>query len=211
MHDFNNKFETLVRQALQDSRPPVDFSSRRVLGDLPLNTRPPRPWKQAAVLVPVVTHPREQTVLLTRRTEGLLEHAGQVSFPGGVSEAMDSDSMQTALRETEEETGLERCFIEIVGFLDGYLTVSGYAVTPVVGLVRPDFRLRPDPLEVAEVFEVPVKFLRNPANRQVRARRVGDRNVGYYLFEYNQHAIWGATAAMLVNFFDKLEQAARAA
>ena len=94
--------------------------------------------------------------------------------------------------------------MEVAGFLDGYLTITGYAVTPVVGLVQPGFTLTPDPLEVAEVFEVPLAFLRDPANRQVRARRVGDRDVGYYLFKYLHHAIWGATAAMLVNFLHKI-------
>jgi hypothetical protein len=95
--------------------------------------------------------------------------------------------------------------VTVAGFLDGCLTVSGYAVTPVVALVTPVFRLRLDPLEVAEVFEVPLVFLADPANRQVRERRLGGRNVGYYVFEYGPHLIWGATAGMLVNFLDKLE------
>ncbi|HVC37874.1 MAG TPA: CoA pyrophosphatase [Gammaproteobacteria bacterium] len=167
--------------------------------------QPKGPWKPAAVLVPVVMRPRELTLLLTQRTEQLLDHAGQVSFPGGSREMKDSDPVQTALRETQEETGLERRFVETVGFLDGYLTITGYAVTPVVGLVKPEFHLQPDPLEVAEVFEVPLAFLRDPANRQIRTRHVGGRDVDYYLFEYNQYAIWGATAAILVNFLHKLE------
>lgn len=206
MQVVNTDCESLIRNALKDSQPPCDFTSRRALGDLPSDLQPNRPWKPAAVLVPVVMRPREVTILLTQRTECLLDHAGQVSFPGGRREVRDSDLVQTALRETEEETGLERRFVEAVGFLDGYLTISGYAVTPVVGLVQPDFHLQPDPLEVAEVFEVPLAFLRDPANRQVRARHMGDRNVGYYLFEYQQHDIWGATAAMLVNFLYKLER-----
>lgn len=169
--------------------------------------QPARPWKPAAVLVPVILHQAEPTILLTERTRGLLDHAGQVSFPGGSRERGDSSAVATALREAQEETGLEHRLVEPVGFLDGYLTITGYAVTPVVGLIRPGFALHPDPVEVAEVFEVPLAFLRNPANRQLRQRRLGERELGYYLFEYQQHSIWGATAAMLVNFLQKLEQA----
>jgi 8-oxo-dGTP pyrophosphatase MutT (NUDIX family) len=206
MIEVKHNSVSLIRSALKDSEPPRDFTAQRVLADLPPMMRPQRPWKPAAVLVPVVMHLQGLTILLTQRTEGLLDHAGQVSFPGGSSEVDDSDPVQTAFRETAEETGLERHFIEAVGFLDGYLTITGYAVTPVVGLVKPGFRLQPDPLEVAEVFEVPLAFLRDPANRQIRSRRVGDRDVGYYLFDYKQHIIWGATAGILVNFLHKLEQ-----
>lgn len=197
----------LIRRSLKDSRPPRDFRPRRVLGDLPPDMLPRKPWKPAAVLVPLLMRRPDPTVLLTERTQGLLDHAGQVSFPGGSCEAKDADAVQTALREAEEETGLKRRLVEPVGFLDGYLTITGYAVTPVVGLVSADFELKPGPLEVAEVFEVPLKFLRDPANRQVRQRRVGERELGYYLFEYHDHSIWGATAAMLVNFMQKLENA----
>ena len=146
------------------------------------------------------------TVLLTERTRGLLDHAGQVSFPGGSREVADADVLQTALREAEEETGLSRKLVEPVGYLDGYLTITGYAVTPVVGLVSTGFKLKPDPVEVAEVFEVPLAFLRNPVNRQVKQRHLAGRDLGYYLFEYQHHNIWGATAAMLVNFLQKLER-----
>jgi 8-oxo-dGTP pyrophosphatase MutT (NUDIX family) len=206
MIEINYNSIALIRSALKGSEPPCDFTAHRVLADLPPALRPRQPWKPAAVLVPVIMHRKGLTILLTQRTERLLDHAGQVSFPGGSSEVGDSDPIQTALRETEEETGLERRFIEAVGFLEGYLTITGYAVTPVVGLVTPGFRLQPDPLEVAEVFEVPLAFLQDPANRQIRSRRVGDRDVGYYWFEYHRHVIWGATAAMLVNFLYKLEQ-----
>ncbi|MGH8282899.1 MAG: CoA pyrophosphatase [Gammaproteobacteria bacterium] len=200
------ELELLIRRSLKDSRAPSDFTARRVLCDLPPDMQPKQPWKPAAVLVPVVLRRPEPTILLTRRTEGLLDHAGQVSFPGGSREEVDTNPAQTALRETEEETGLQRRFVETVGFLDGYLTITGYAVTPVVGLVKPEFHLQPGALEVAEVFEVPVAFLRNPANRQIRRRRLAGRELGYYLFEYQHHSIWGATAAMLVNFLTKLER-----
>src|SRR5574337_1182860 len=197
----------LIRLSLKNSRPPRDFSSRRVLGDLPADMFPHKPWKPAAVLVPLLMCRSDPTILLTERTQGLLDHAGQVSFPGGSREDRDADAVQTALRETEEETGLNHRLVEPVGYLDGYLTITGYAVTPVVGLVSAGFELKPDPVEVAEVFEVPLAFLRNPLNRQVKQRHLAGRDLGYYLFEYQHHAIWGATAAMLVNFLQKLERA----
>lgn len=196
----------LIRNGLKNSIPPDDFSPQRALGDLPADMRPPKPWKSAAVLVPVVLH-AQPTILLTERTQNLLDHAGQVSFPGGRRETVDSNAVQTALRETFEETGLDRSWVEPAGFLDGYLTITGYAVTPVVGLVRPGFNLKPDPVEVAEIFEVPLAFLRDPSNRQTHKRRLEGRELGYYVFEYGRHHIWGATAAMLVNFLQKLEQA----
>lgn len=196
----------LIKSSLKNSIPPDDFSPKRVLGDLPADMRPSKPWKPAAVLVPVVLH-EQPTILLTERTRNLLDHAGQVSFPGGRREIADANAAQTALRETFEETGLERSWVELAGFLDGYLTITGYAVTPVVGLVRPGFTLKPDPVEVAEIFEVPLAFLRDPANRQTHKRRLGGRELGYYVFEYGPHHIWGATASMLVNFLQKLEQA----
>lgn len=202
-----NDISELVRRSLKDSAPPGNFSRWRVLGDLPPDMTPTQPWKPAAVLVPLVIREPQPTILLTERTRGLLDHAGQVSFPGGSREDQDADAVQTALREAEEETGLNRRLVEPVGFLDGYLTITGYAVTPVVGLVSTGFELKPDPVEVAEVFEVPLVFLRDPANRQVRQRRLGGRELAYYLFEYHQHNIWGATAAMLVNFLQKLERA----
>lgn len=197
----------IIRYGLQNSTPPDHFTPRRAFGDLPPDLRPAKPWKDAAVLVPVILRDPEPTILLTERTRGLLDHAGQVSFPGGGRERRDADSVQTALRETREEIGLEPSQVEPVGFLDGYLTITGYAVTPVVGLVSPGFVLKPNPVEVTEVFEVPLAFLRDPANRQLRKRQLGNRELGYFLFAYGPHQIWGATAAMLVNFLQKLERA----
>jgi len=171
---------------------------------MPPEFLPPPPWKPASVLLPVVAQPEGATLLFTRRTERLHDHAGQVSFPGGGREEADRDAVETALRETEEEIGLERQRVEVLGFLEGYLTVTGYAVTPVVGLVSPGFNLTPDPLEVAEVFEVPLAFLADPDHREVREREYAGRKLGYYLFKYSDQVIWGATAAMLVTFLDCL-------
>ncbi|MGH8278166.1 MAG: NUDIX hydrolase [Gammaproteobacteria bacterium] len=156
------------------------------------------------MLVPVVLHATVPTILFTERTRNLLDHAGQVSFPGGSRELSDSGPVQTALREAFEETGIDASRVTPVGFLDGYLTITGYAVTPVVGLVTPGFELKPDPAEVAEIFEVPIAFLRDPANLQTRTGKWGKQVASYYQFEYQQHVIWGATAAMLVDFLHKL-------
>lgn len=197
-------FSQIVRRTFGGSRAPEDFSPRQAVGDLPSGFLPQPPWKPAAVLLPLVVHPDMTTVLLTQRTEALQEHAGQVSFPGGSREAQDQDPVETALRETEEEIGLKRSQVEVMGFLDGYLTITGYAVSPVVGLVQPGFTLAVDPLEVADVFEVPLGFLMDPLNRRVEQREWAGHSVSYYLFIYGQHRIWGATAAMLVDFLDKL-------
>jgi len=198
----------LIRRRLAGSRAPEDFSPRRGIGELPPGFLPAKPWRPASVLLPLVIHD-EPTVLLTQRTERLADHAGQVSFPGGGREPADADAVATALRETEEEVGLQRAYVEVTGYLRGYLTISGYAVTPVVGLVRPGFTLTPDPLEVAQVFEVPLAFLMDPRNRQLQTRDFGGEQVSFYRFIYGEHNIWGATAAMLINFLDTLTAEAR--
>jgi 8-oxo-dGTP pyrophosphatase MutT (NUDIX family) len=162
------------------------------------------PLKQAAVLVPLVMRPTGLSVLLTRRTDHLDSHAGQISFPGGRVERHDADYTATALRETEEETGLAREFVDVVGALDEYLTGTGYSVIPVVGLVRPGFRLSPDEFEVSEIFEVPCSFALDPRNHQRRSARLRGRRRRFYVIEYEARWIWGATAAMLVNLHDRL-------
>ena len=193
----------LVRRRFGNTSVPDDFTPRRAVGDLPPGFLPAKPWRPASVLLPVVMR-SEPTVLFTQRTERLADHGGQVSFPGGGHEPDDPDPVATALRETEEEVGLSRSYIEVVGYLRGYLTISGYAVTPVVALVKPGFALTPDPLEVAEIFEVPLAFLLDPRNRQLQMRDLGGERVGFYSYNYQQHNIWGATAAMLVNFLEQL-------
>ena len=198
----------LIRRRFAGSRAPEDFSPRGGIGELPPDFLPAKPWRPASVLLPLVTH-AEPTVLFTQRTERLADHAGQVSFPGGGREPADADALATALRETEEEVGLQRDYVEVAGYLRGYLTISGYAVTPVVGLVRPGFTLTPDPLEVAEIFEVPLSFLLDPRNRELQTREFGGARVSFYRFMYGEHNIWGATAAMLINFLDTLTAEAR--
>jgi len=155
--------------------------------------------RPAAVLVPIVHREDGLTVLFTRRTAHLNDHAGQISFPGGRAEPGDTSAVQTALRETMEEIGLTPERVEILGELHQYITVTGYRVTPVVGLVTPPLELRLDEFEVAEVFEAPLKFLLDPANHQ-RNRVIHEgRERLYYAVPYGQHYIWGATAGMLMN------------
>jgi 8-oxo-dGTP pyrophosphatase MutT (NUDIX family) len=159
--------------------------------------------KRAAVLMPIVQRPAGLTMLLTQRTDHLSNHAGQVSFPGGRTEELDSSPIETALRETEEEIGLHRRHIEIVGVLPDYVTGTGYRVTPVVGLVTPPFELSGDPNEVAEIFEVPLSFLMDGANHQRLSLELpgGAGRRSFYAMPYQRFYIWGATAGMLRNLF----------
>jgi 8-oxo-dGTP pyrophosphatase MutT (NUDIX family) len=168
--------------------------------------REDRPLTAAAVLVGLVKHGAELAVLLTQRTDHLHHHGGQISFPGGRVEAHDVSPVETALRETEEEIGLDRCHVEIVGFLDLYQTVTGFLVTPVVSFIEPDFELQPDPFEVAEVFEVPLDFILDPRNQERRSIQYQGRDRYFYVIPYQNRYIWGATAAMLVGFARRLAE-----
>ena len=163
--------------------------------------RSPEEIRPAAVLVPIVRRENGLTVLLTRRTAHLNDHAGQISFPGGRSEPADAGAAETALRETAEEIGLAAARVEVLGELPQYVTVTGYRVTPVVGLVTPPLDLQPDGFEVAEVFEVPLMFLLDPANHQSNCVRYEGHERRYYAMPYRQYYIWGATAGMLMNFY----------
>ncbi len=160
---------------------------------------PTGPLTPAAVLFPIVLRDPEPTVLLTRRTDHLHHHPGQVSFPGGRVEKQDASPVDTALRETEEEISLNRRHIELLGSLPLYRTGTGFEVTPVIGLVTPPFELTPDSFEVAEVFEVPLAFLLDPANHQRHRVEVRGQLREYYAMPYGDHFIWGATAGMIVS------------
>jgi 8-oxo-dGTP pyrophosphatase MutT (NUDIX family) len=205
-------FRALARVRLPATpvvRPP-DADGRLVLApsDYDLNPdflvhAPPAAARPAAVLVPVVGRD-PLTVLFTLRTPHLKAHAGQVSFPGGKAEPHDAGPVDTALREAEEEVGLARHLVEPLGFLDTYRTGTGFAVTPLVALVDPALTISPDPSEVAEVFEVPLSFLMEPANARLETRywRGADRR--YYALTYATRDIWGATAGMLRNMRERL-------
>jgi 8-oxo-dGTP pyrophosphatase MutT (NUDIX family) len=161
--------------------------------------RSDREIRSAAVLVPVVKREKELTVLFTRRTAHLHDHAGQISFPGGRTEPGDAGAAETAMRETHEEIGLTAERVEVLGELPQYVTVTGYRVTPVVGLVTPPLDLSPDDFEVAEVFEAPLAFLLDPTNHQRNHVLFDGRERYYYAIPYRGHYIWGATAGMLMN------------
>ncbi|HEY0200080.1 MAG TPA: CoA pyrophosphatase [Burkholderiaceae bacterium] len=175
--------------------PEVTLEQRRV----------PRQPTQAAVLVPIVLRDAGATVLLTERTAHLSTHSGQVAFPGGRTEPDDASPAATALRETEEEVGIAPQWVEVLGPLSIYVTGTAFIVTPVVGLVRPGFVLQPNAYEVADVFEVPLAFLMNPANhRRHQFDNDGVRREWFsmpYQDGPKEYFIWGATAGMLRNLY----------
>ena len=160
----------------------------------------------AAVLVPLVERKDGLTALLTQRTNHLAHHPGQVSFPGGHVDPGDESPEATALRETEEEIGLHRRHIDVLGRLDQYRVRTGFSVTPVVDLVMPPFDIKPDDFEVAEVFEVPLTFLMDPGNHERHSRDYRGETRYFYAIPYNGYYIWGATAGMLVNLYQVLKE-----
>jgi len=160
--------------------------------------------KLAAVLVPIVLRENELTLLLTQRNDSLSSHAGQVAFPGGCIDDSDEDAVAAALREAEEETGLARSFVEPVGFLDNYMTLTAYQVVPVVALVKPGFTITPQADEVSAVFEVPLQFLMAPENHETHSREWQGKLRYFYAMPYRGRYIWGATAGMIRNLYDRL-------
>jgi len=157
----------------------------------------------AAVLVPIVDRP-DPTVILTLRPETMRKHPGQISFPGGRIDPGDDGPVEAALREAEEEIGLPPRAVEIIGIADRYRTITGFEVTPVVGIVPPDLPLRPHPGEVAAMFEAPLHYLLDPAHQHVRSAQWRGQERHYYEIDYEGRRIWGATAAMIVNLSRRL-------
>jgi 8-oxo-dGTP pyrophosphatase MutT (NUDIX family) len=182
--------------------------SRGLRGDHDLNPGMGLPARQTpcAVLVPIIDHAGQLSVLFTQRTDHLANHPGQISFPGGRCEPGDATLEDAALREAKEEIGLERETATVLGRLDDYVTRTGFRVTPVVALIRPPLVLTPDANEVAGVFEVPLEFLMNPANHRRFSRRFQDVERAFYAVPFVKHYIWGATAGMIVNLHDRLTQ-----
>ncbi len=157
----------------------------------------------AAVLVPLVERPSGLTVLLTRRSDSLKRHSGQVAFPGGKAEPGETP-VETALRETFEEIGVQRRFIRPIGMADTYETGTGFAITPVVALVSPEFEIVRQEAEVAEVFETPFAFLMDPANHELRVMKASDGiERRFYAMPYEERTIWGATAGMVRGLYDR--------
>ncbi len=164
---------------------------------------PDQPATPAAVLVPIVER-AEPTVILTVRTETVRKHAGQIAFPGGRIDPEDDGPVAAALREAEEEIDLAPGQVDVIGTADRYRTITGYDVTPVIGVVPPDLPLRPCPGEVAVIFEAPLGHLLEPANQIVRKVQWHGRERCYYEIEWQGRRIWGATAAMIVNLSRRL-------
>jgi 8-oxo-dGTP pyrophosphatase MutT (NUDIX family) len=162
-----------------------------------------RPIRPAAVLIPVVDH-AEPTVLLTQRSAHLNDHAGQISFPGGKIETTDASPLDAALRETWEEVGLTREFIDPIGYLDLYGTSFGFRIVPTVARVKPGFELRISAAEVDDAFEVPLAFLMDPANHQVHSKEFRGIARSYYAMPFAERYIWGATAGILRVLFERI-------
>jgi 8-oxo-dGTP pyrophosphatase MutT (NUDIX family) len=153
--------------------------------------------RAAAVLVPLVAHPDGVTVLLTQRAAAMRAHSGQIAFPGGKIDPEDDGPLAAALREAEEEIGLERRHVTPLGFLGPYFSTSGFRITPVVGLVRPDAALSINPQEVDRVFETPLAFLMDEANHQTHEREWKGAMRRYFAMPFGEHYIWGVTAGII--------------
>jgi len=194
-----------------NTRPHHELADWRLLGMNPelgrrLERHFPADPVPAAVLFPLVDRPQGLTVLLTQRASQLAHHAAQISFPGGRLEADDADAASGALREAHEEIGLDPDAVSVFGYLPDHLVISGFRVTPVLGLVRPPFSLQLNPAEVAGVFEVPLAHVLDSANHKARLRRVGDEDLLLYDIPWQGQNIWGATAGMLLTFVRLLQE-----
>ncbi|MGJ5198197.1 CoA pyrophosphatase [Bradyrhizobium sp. SZCCHNR1018] len=162
-----------------------------------------QPIRPAAVLIPVVDHP-EPTVLLTQRSPNLSSHAGQIAFPGGKIDVTDASPLDAALREAEEEIGLDRSFVDPIGYLDVYGTAFGFRILPTVARVRPGFTLKINEGEVDDAFEVPLAFLMDPANHQLHSKEFRGMERSYYAMPFAERYIWGATAGILRVLYERI-------
>jgi len=192
---------------------PSDWQARlraRLLAspDHRLDVETTQPLQAAAALVPIVLRPQAPTVLLTVRSRHLRRHAGQISFPGGSLDPADADAAAAAVRETEEEVGIERRFIEPIGYLPDHYVGSGFRLTPVVALLRPLFELQPECREVEEVFELPLAYALTSANYRLRRRNLRGSEQEFWELTYGARNIWGATARVLVSLREHLERPA---
>ena len=203
-HGFRRRAEAVLSKSVPVADPnapdtPSDFDLSPEL--VPEIAR--APLAPAAVLIPIVAR-RELTVLLTQRTEALRRHAGQIAFPGGRMEPTDRDPIATALREAQEEIGLDPSFVEPLGYLDAYRTGTGFRIFPVVSLVREGFTLALDAREVADTFEVPLAFLMDERNHRTEARTWLGVERRFYAMPFEDRYIWGATAGIMKNMHKRL-------
>jgi 8-oxo-dGTP pyrophosphatase MutT (NUDIX family) len=195
-------------ELLRDRLDPIDgddLPAARGDGDLNGYASPSgRDLRPAAVLAPLILHKGPARLLLTERAAHLNNHGGQISFPGGRIETNDSTSSAAALREVEEEIGIGSAHIELIGRFDAYETVTGFQVTPFVGVLKPGFVIKADANEVADVFDTPFDFLMNPVNHQHQSRVWNGKRRYYYAMPWQDRYIWGATAGMLKALYDRL-------
>ncbi len=203
MRDAGQDWRSRILRRFEGSQPQHELADWRLLGvdserSQRLQKHFPADPVPAAVLVPLVDHAGGLTVLLTQRATHLAKHSGQISFPGGRLEPTDPDVASAALREAQEEIGLDPACVRVFGYLPDHIVISGFRVTPVLSLVTPPIALNLNADEVAGVFEVPVAHLFDPRNHEARLRRVGDEELMLYDIPWEGHSIWGATAGMLL-------------
>ena len=213
--DYRAKLQAIVRAELptpaqlnglgqlRDQRVDGDLNDDLSQADIEEMTKDLR---LAAVLVPLVEHADEPSILLTRRADHLEKHSGQVAFPGGKVEDSDDSPIAAALREAEEEIGLDPSHVEIAGVLDTYKTGTGFLILPVMGFVRPGFTLTPDENEVADVFEVPAHIALSEANWKTDSGEWKGRMWNFYSMDYQGYNIWGATAGMLMHMSRRIAE-----
>jgi len=206
-----NDLRSRILRRFEGSQPQHELAEWRLLGidaegSRRLQRHFPADPVAAAVLIALVDRPEGLTVLFTERASQLAKHAAQISFPGGRLEPSDPDVASAALREAQEEIGLDPARVKVIGYLPDHLVISGFRVTPVLSLVTPPFSLTRNPEEVAEVFEVPVSHIFDRSKHKARLRRVGDEDMLLYDIPWERHSIWGATAGMLLTFVRMVQE-----
>ena len=204
MNDFSaGAFRSLAQKALAREHEQFGAPHQQTpIKDLAWHEGEVLHLKDAAVLIPIVDRGNEATVILTQRTQHLPSHAGQVAFPGGKVDDHDISAQGAALREADEEIGLKADFVEIFGQMRPYISSTGYRIFPVLSTVRQGFEVAANPGEVAEIFEVPLRFLMDPGNHQRKSAQWRGKQRSYFAMPYGEHYIWGVTAGILHNLYE---------